>query len=91
MATRDFHLLRDRAARSRTETWSRADVEALFGVGRATPQTLMKTIGQVQVVGGACRCDERTVSRRQSRTTWLWLRRRKSSECKLRSASLLRS
>ena len=50
---RDLHLLRERAARSRTETWSRRDVEAFFGVGRATAQSLMKTIGEVQAVGGA--------------------------------------
>lgn len=50
---RDLHLLRERAGRSRTETWSRQDVERLFGVGRATAQTLMKTIGEVQSVAGA--------------------------------------
>lgn len=50
---RDLHLLRERASRSRTETWSRQDIEALFGVGRATAQTLMKAIGEVQSVGAA--------------------------------------
>lgn len=50
---RDLHLLRERAARSRVETWSRQDVERLFGVGRATAQTLMKAIGEVQSVAGA--------------------------------------
>ncbi len=50
---RDLHLLRGRAARSRVETWSRQDLEQLFGVGRATSQTLMKAIGEVQSVGGA--------------------------------------
>src|SRR5579875_2112591 len=50
---RDLHLLRERASRSRTETWSRQDIEALFGVGRATAQTLMKAIGEVQSVAGA--------------------------------------
>jgi hypothetical protein len=29
------------------------DIEELFGVGRATAQTLMKAIGEVQPVGGA--------------------------------------
>ena len=50
---RDLHLLRERASRSRTETWSRQDLENLFGVGRATAQTLMKAIGEVQSVAGA--------------------------------------
>ena len=51
--SRDLHSLRERAARSRTETWSRTDLEDLFGVGRATAQTLMKAIGEIQAVGGA--------------------------------------
>ena len=50
---RDLHLLRERAARSRTETWSRQDIEHLFAVGRATAQTLMKAIGEVATVGAA--------------------------------------
>ena len=50
---RDLHPLRERAARSRTETWSRQDLENLFSVGRATAQTLMKAIGEVQSVAGA--------------------------------------
>ena len=50
---RDLHLLRERAARSRTETWSRQDLEHLFAVGRATAQTLMKAIGEVESVAGA--------------------------------------
>ena len=51
--SRDLHLLRERATRSRTETWSRQDIEALFGIGRASAQSLMKAIGEVQAVGGA--------------------------------------
>ena len=51
--SRDLHPIRERAARSRTETWSRTDIEKLFGIGRASAQTLMKAIGQVQAVGGA--------------------------------------
>ena len=51
--SRDLHLLRERAAHARTETWSRVEVEALFGIGRASAQSLMKAIGQVQTVGGA--------------------------------------
>lgn len=51
--SRDLHLIRERAAHSRTETWSRTDIEALFGIGRASAQSLMKAIGQVEVVGGA--------------------------------------
>ncbi len=50
---RDLHLLRDRARNSRTETWSRIDIEHLFGISRASAQNLMKAIGQVQNVGGA--------------------------------------
>jgi len=50
---RDLHPIREQAARSRTETWSRQDLERLFGVGRATAQTLMKAIGEVQTVAGA--------------------------------------
>jgi hypothetical protein len=51
--SRDLHLIRERAAQARTETWGRVDLEELFGVGRVTAQTLMKVIGEVQPVGGA--------------------------------------
>ena len=51
--SRDLHSIRERAANARTETWGRVDIEQLFGVGRATAQTLMKAIGEVQPVGGA--------------------------------------
>lgn len=51
--SRDLHPIRDRATRSRTETWSRKDIEQLFNVGRATAQTLMKAIGDLQTVGAA--------------------------------------
>ena len=51
--SRDLYPLRERAARARTETWSRQDIEALFGVGRASAQSLMKAVGEVQAVGGA--------------------------------------
>ena len=50
--SRDLHSIRDRASRSKTETWSRKDIEDLFGVGRASSQSLMKAIGDVQAVGG---------------------------------------
>lgn len=40
--------IRERAAKSQIETCSRQDVEHLFGVGRATAQSLMKAIGEVQ-------------------------------------------
>ena len=36
--------IRERAARARTETWSRSEIEALLD---------METIGEVQAVGGA--------------------------------------
>jgi hypothetical protein len=51
--SRDLHLIRERADRSRTETWSRQDIERLFDIGRASAQNLMKAIGMVQSVGGA--------------------------------------
>jgi hypothetical protein len=51
--SRDLHSIRERAAHARTETWGRLDIERLFGIGRATAQTLMKAIGEVQPVGGA--------------------------------------
>ncbi len=47
----DLHLLRERTASSRIETWSRQDLEHLFSVGRATAQTLMKAIGNIQLIG----------------------------------------
>ena len=50
---RDLYPIRDRARKARTETWSRTDIEQLFGVGRATAQSLMKAIGEIQPVGGA--------------------------------------
>ena len=50
--SRDLHPIRDRATRSKTETWSRQDIELIFNVGRASAQTLMKAIGEVQEVGG---------------------------------------
>ena len=50
---RDIHLLRERASRSHTETWSRQEIEHLFGVGRASAQTLMKAIGEIASIGGA--------------------------------------
>lgn len=51
--SRDVHAIRERAGRSKTETWSRQDLERLFEVGRASAQTLMKAVGEVQTVGGA--------------------------------------
>ncbi len=51
--SRDLHSIRERALRSRTETWSRRDLEILFDVGRATAQGLTKVIGEVNSVAGA--------------------------------------
>jgi hypothetical protein len=51
--SRDLHPIRERATRSRTETWSRKDIENLFDVGRATAQGLMKAIGEVQSIGAS--------------------------------------
>lgn len=48
---RDLHPIRERAQHARTETWSRQDIEHLFSIGRASSQTLMKAIGDVQTVG----------------------------------------
>ncbi|WP_433964433.1 hypothetical protein [Tunturiibacter gelidiferens] len=50
---RDLHAIRARSMNSRTETWSRADIEKLFNVGRVTAQTLTRAIGEVQTVAGA--------------------------------------
>ena len=50
--SRDVHSICERAARSSTETWSRADIEHLFGVGPSSAQALMKAIGGLEVVGG---------------------------------------
>ncbi len=51
--SRDLHLIREKAQHSRTETWSRQDLEQLFNIARASAQSLMKAIGEVQSVGGA--------------------------------------
>ena len=51
--SRDLHPIRERAIGSRTETWSRQDIERLFDIGRASAQSLMKAIGEVQAVAGA--------------------------------------
>ena len=50
---RDLYSIRERAANSSTETWSRVDIEKLFDVGRATAQTLTHAIGEVNPVAGA--------------------------------------
>ncbi len=51
--SRDLHPIRERAQRAKTETWSRKDVERLFGLSRSSAQNLMKAIGEVQMVGAA--------------------------------------
>ncbi len=51
--SRDLHNIRDAANRSRTETWSRPDIEHIFAVSRASAQSLMKAIGGVQSVGAS--------------------------------------
>ncbi len=51
--SRDLHAIREKALHSRTETWARLEIEHLFNVGRATAQTLMKAIGEIQPVAGA--------------------------------------
>lgn len=50
--SRDLHPIRDRANRSKTETWSRKDIEHLFGIGTSSAQSLLKAIVEVQAVGG---------------------------------------
>lgn len=50
--SRDVHSIRERAMRSKVETWSRPDVEHLFGIGPSSAQSLMKAVGAVQTVGG---------------------------------------
>ena len=49
--SRDLHPIRERALRSRTETWSRLDIQHLFTVGSSSAQSLMKAVGEVQVAG----------------------------------------
>ncbi|MGI4853878.1 MAG: hypothetical protein ACRYF4_07535 [Janthinobacterium lividum] len=51
--SRDLHRIREQAQHSRIETWSRQDLERLFEVGRASAQSLMKAVGNVQTIGGA--------------------------------------
>ena len=51
--SRDLHQLREKAGHSRTETWSRQDIERLFGISRPSAQNLLKAIGRVQTVGAA--------------------------------------
>ncbi len=51
--SRDLHPIRERASHSRTETWSRQDMQDLFGIGVSSAQTVMKAVGQVATVGGA--------------------------------------
>lgn len=51
--SRDLHAIREHAQTSRTETWSRRDLEDLFNVRRATAQTLARAIGEVETVAGA--------------------------------------
>ena len=45
-------FIADRVRRSVTETWTRRDLERAFGVKRATAQSLMRAVGDVQNVGG---------------------------------------
>ena len=51
--SRDLHSVREKASHSRTETWSRLDIERLFAISRASAQNLMKAIGGVQTVGAS--------------------------------------
>ena len=51
--SRDLHLLHEKVVHSRTETWSRQDIERLFGIRRVSAQNLLKAIGNVQTVGAA--------------------------------------
>ena len=51
--SRDLHSIRERATRSRTETWSRQEIEQLFGISRASAQMLLRVIGGVATVAGA--------------------------------------
>ena len=46
------HEVRERVRHSKTQTWTRRDIEDLFEVKRASAQTLMKAIGGIQNVGG---------------------------------------
>lgn len=46
--SRDLYLIRERALRSRTETWSRGDLEHLFGISRASAKSLIRPLGNVR-------------------------------------------
>ena len=51
--SRDLHSIRERANRSKTETWSRNDIQDLFSVGPSSAQSLMKAIGDVLTIGSS--------------------------------------
>jgi hypothetical protein len=44
--------IRQRVRNAKLQTWSRRDIEDLFEVRRATAITLMKSIGNLQIIGG---------------------------------------
>ena len=46
------HEIRDRVRRATADVWSRQDLEELFEVKRVTAQSLMRSIGEVQYIGG---------------------------------------
>jgi len=47
-----IHEIRTRVEHSKLQSWSRRDLEDLFAVRRASAQSLMKTIGGIQNIGG---------------------------------------
>ena len=48
----DLHLMRERALRSKLDSWTRSDIEELFQVSRASAQTLMRAIGGITNIAG---------------------------------------
>ncbi|MBW4038797.1 MAG: hypothetical protein HIU91_07955 [Acidobacteria bacterium] len=47
----DLHSMTERVRRSKTECWTRSDIEDLFNVKRASAQTIMRAIGSIDVLG----------------------------------------
>jgi hypothetical protein len=47
----DLHRITETVRRSKTETWTRIDLEDLFGVSRASAQSIMRAIGGIEPLG----------------------------------------
>jgi hypothetical protein len=47
----DLHSILEQVRRSRTESWTRVDIEQLFNVSRASAQSIVRAVGDVTVLG----------------------------------------